>query len=89
MIDIDIVKEMIMNGTVNPCTRSHTEIEYKGKNYTFVERGEHVALFAALQHHNDVEEVRNENGFLLAYLIPTTDTSVTVVLDGGYIGVIE
>lgn len=82
---IDLVKEMIKNRTLNTCTRPNTEVEYKGKKYTYLKRDEHTTLFEALYSHDNVEEVRDGHHNLLAYIIPTTAASVTIVFDGGYI----
>lgn len=85
MKTIDIVKEMIKNGTLKSYTRPNTEIEYKGKTYTYRNKDTNTALFEALYSHDNVEEIRDERHNLLAYIIPTTEASVTIVFDGGFI----
>lgn len=82
---IDVVKEMIKNGTLKSYVRPNTEIEYKGKTYTYCNKDTNTALFEALYSHNNVEEIRDERHNLLAYIIPTTVASVTIVFDGGFI----
>jgi hypothetical protein len=82
---IDLVKEMIENRTLTACVRPNTEIEYKGKTYTYRNKDTNTALFEALYSHDNVEEIRDERHNLLAYIIPTTEASVTIVFDGGFI----
>lgn len=82
---IDLVKEMIKNKTLNTRTRPNTEVEYKGKTYAYRNCDTNTALFEALYSHDNVEVIWDECHELIAYIIPTTVASITIVFEGGFI----